>query len=189
MRDFCLAGQCSKKRELIGLLLSRAGQRLLLVGTSASAIATESFPHLADKILVPKRPPRRSIPARTALRSTSDVASNPGQHTWLSSRHHAWHRAEPYADLPRKTAQFRLSPFPLPPRDPPGVRAPVPFALKVRYLEAPAVRLAPPAPAGRRCTTRPHSRQCRSSSGFGGTSLAEFPPRHLCGPPRKTPGA
>jgi hypothetical protein len=57
LRDFCLVEQVLKNRELIGLLLSRAGQRLLLLGTSVSPIATESFRHLADQILVPKRPP------------------------------------------------------------------------------------------------------------------------------------
>jgi hypothetical protein len=57
LRDLRLVEHVLKKRELIGLLLSRAGQGLLLLGTSASPIATESFRHLADKILVPKRLP------------------------------------------------------------------------------------------------------------------------------------
>jgi len=61
LRDFCLVEHVLKKRELIGLLLSRVGQRLLLLGTCASPIATESFRRLADKILVPKRPSRISV--------------------------------------------------------------------------------------------------------------------------------
>jgi hypothetical protein len=81
LRDFCLVEQLSKRRELIGLLLSRAGQRLLLLGTSASPIATESFRHLADKTLVPKRPPwEHRSPPRGELANDADKASK------LSSR-------------------------------------------------------------------------------------------------------
>jgi hypothetical protein len=47
LRDFCLVEHVLKKRELIGLLLNRAGQRLLLLGTCASPIAAESFRRLA----------------------------------------------------------------------------------------------------------------------------------------------
>jgi hypothetical protein len=59
LRDFCLLEDLQKRRELIGLLFSRAGQCLLFLGlgTPAGPMATESFCHLADKTLVSKRPP------------------------------------------------------------------------------------------------------------------------------------
>jgi hypothetical protein len=52
LRGFCLVKASSKKRELIALLFSRAGERLLLLGLgmSASPMATESFHHSMSSI-------------------------------------------------------------------------------------------------------------------------------------------
>jgi hypothetical protein len=87
LRDFCLVEHVLKKHELIGLLLSRAGHRLLLLATSASPIATESFRHLADKILVPKRPrpAGESDSSDSAFRTCSQSAAGSRRHHSMSS--------------------------------------------------------------------------------------------------------
>ena len=116
---FLPGGGSSKKRELIGLLLSRAGQRLVLLGTSASPIATESFRHLADKILVPKRPPRVSAaPACRGVRLQCLGVQNlfPVRRRLMPPPFHAQHSAPEEPDsrvaqiLPQKP-KIRLAAF------------------------------------------------------------------------------
>ena len=50
----------------------------LFLGTSASPIATESFRYLADKILVPKRPPRIMSAAALRKHPLADPAGRDG---------------------------------------------------------------------------------------------------------------
>jgi len=120
LRGFCLVEHVSKKRELIGPLLSRASRGCrpeaaasrvafslyppasyslqpivysLFLGTSASPIVTESFRHLADKILVPKRPPRISAaPACRGSDSSESAFRTCSQSAAGSRRRHSMSR-------------------------------------------------------------------------------------------------